>query len=128
MYIRFVIAKKDEDSGRRLGIFHAARELCESGDVDEYEESQLIYIRDWFNSNLEKPSSFTRSRKPNAKSVAISWFKDSAKEHLAKMYQYTSILEANGYIVEVIRVTRPGYIVYEDEYQATAEPYADTLT
>ncbi len=30
--------------------------------------------------------------------------------------------------VEVIRTERPGYIVYEDEFQVTAEPFAETHT
>lgn len=42
------------------------------------------------------------------------------------MYQFAAILEANGIGVEVLRTNRPGYIAYEDAYQVTAEPYADT--
>ena len=42
MYIRFVIAVKDEDFGRRMGLFQASRELRDAGLVDKYEEDQLI--------------------------------------------------------------------------------------
>jgi hypothetical protein len=28
--------------------------------------------------------------------------------------------------VDLIRCEKPGYVVYEDEFQVTAEPYADT--
>lgn len=128
MYIRFVVHKKDEDSGRRIGLFHVSRELYESNLLSEYEGNQLLAIRDWFNENLEKPEAFARSKKPQAKSVAISWFKDSAKEHISKMYEITAILEAHGIGVEVIKTARPGYVVYEDDYQVTAEPYAETQT
>lgn len=128
MYIRFVIHYKDEDSGKRMGLFQASRELREAGLVDAYEEDQLIAIRDWFNENLEKPDSFSKSRKPNSRDVAISWFKDSAKEHIAKMYEFKAILENHGVGVDVIRTQRPGYIVYQDEHQVTAEPYAETVT
>ncbi len=128
MYIRFIIPAKDEDSGKRMGLFQAFGELRDAGILYHYEEDQLIKIRDWFNENLEKPSSFSRSRKPHAQAVAISWFKDTAKIHLAKMYEFAAILKSHGYAVEVIRTERIGYIVYEDEYQATAEPYSDTPT
>jgi len=128
MYIRFAVNKNDEDSGRRIGLFHIAKDLCESGIVNAYEEEQLLSIRDWFSEHLEKPKSFTTSRKPHATNVAISWFKDSAKEHISKMYEIALILEAHGIFVEVIKTSRPGYIVYEDEHQVTAEPYAETET
>ena len=128
MYIRFVVNRKDEDSGRRIGLFHVSRELRESNLLSEFEEDQLLAIRNWFNENLEKPEAFARSKKPHAKGVAISWFKDSAQEHISKMYEITAILTAHGIGVEVIRTSKPGYIVYEDEFQVTAEPYAETNT
>ena len=62
MYLRFVIAVKDENSGTRMGLFQASRELREAGLVDKYEEDQLIELRDWFDANLEKPASFTTSK------------------------------------------------------------------
>ncbi len=74
-----------------MGLFQASRELREAWQVDKYEEGQLLYIRDWFNENLEKPDSFSKSKKPNSKGVAISWFKDSVREHLAKMYKFKAI-------------------------------------
>jgi len=60
--------------------------------------------------------------------VAISWFKDTAKEHIAQMYALSRIIEAHGVHIEVLRTNRPGYIVYDDVFQITAEPYADTPT
>lgn len=126
MYIRFVIHYKDQDSGKRMGLFHASRELRDAGLVDVYEEEQLISIRDWFDENLKKPHSFSKSKKPNAKGVAISWFKDSAVEHIRKMYEMKTIIEDHGLVVDVVRTEKPGYVVYEDQYQVTAQPYAET--
>lgn len=48
MYIRFIIHEKDEDSGRNLGIFHAAGNLRDSGTLDPYDQTRLEEIRDWF--------------------------------------------------------------------------------
>jgi len=128
MYIRFVISDHDQDSGRRQGLFQAAATLRDAGVLHVYEEEQLDALREWFNEHLEKPESFSRSRKPHAKRIALSWFKDTAKRHINKMYEFTAILEAHGVHVEVIRTTRPGYVVYEDELQVIAEPFSETGT
>ena len=38
------------------------------------------------------------------------------------------VLEAHGYHVSILLEERLGYIVYEDEHQVIAEPFADTRT
>jgi len=128
MYIRFVIHRKDEDSRRRQGLFQAMSRLEYEGVLLPYERASYDEIYSWFRKNLKKPRRFSRSSRPHAKKVAISWFKDTAKEHIAKMYAITQILEAHGVSIDVIRTERPGYIVYEDTYQVTAEPFSDTMT
>jgi hypothetical protein len=55
----------------------------------------------------------------------VCWFKASAREHIAKMYEMACIVELNGVWVRMIKTCRPGYIVYEDEYQVVAEPFAE---
>lgn len=128
MYIRFVIHANDEASGRRQGLFQAMALLENSGTLHQFEEERYDAIYNWFKSHLKKPRTFSRSRRPGAKNVAISWFKDTAREHIARMHEVSHILHAHGVEVEVIRSSRPGYIVYEDEYQAVAEPFQDTAT
>ncbi len=44
------------------------------------------------------------------------------------MHELKAILESNGCPVTVIREDRIGYVVHEDEFQAVAEPFADTKT
>lgn len=126
MYIRFVVHTKDEDSEKRQGIFQALVAAREAGLLYEYEVARVKEIHKWFNENLEKPQSFTRSSKPHALNKAISWYKDSAKEHLTYMRELASILESHGIMVDVLQTDRPGYIVYEDEYQLAAEPFGET--
>jgi hypothetical protein len=128
MYLRFVIHKNDADSGRRQGLFQALAAMDEEGLLLPYEQSQYEDIYAWFKKNLRKPRSFTRSTKPHAKKVSLSWFKDSAKEHIAKMHALKQILEAHGVVVDVIQTNRPGYVVYEDEFQVAAEPFNETVT
>lgn len=128
MFVRFVIHKNDGDSGRRQGIFQAISELEYEGVLLEHEQREYDEIYEWFRHNLKKPRSFSRSSKPHAKNVALSWFKDTAVEHLAKMHALSQILNAHGIIVEVLRTNRPGYIVYEDQLQVAAEPFKETTT
>lgn len=125
-YIRFVVLKKDEDSAKRQGLFQAIRDLGDASSLLPHEEAAADQIRDWFNDNLEKPSTFSRSSRPHAKGIAISWFKDSAVEHIQKIYGLVYLLRAHGVHVEIIKTKRPGYIVYEDEHQITAEPFRDS--
>lgn len=79
MYIRFVISKKDEDSGRRQGIFQTLVDVREEGILFEYELEMVKEIHKWFNENLKKPASFIRSSRNHALNKAISWYKDTAK-------------------------------------------------
>ena len=55
----------------------------------------------------------------------MCWFKSSAREHIAKVYEMAYLLEENSFAVRVFRSRRVGYIVYEDEHQVVAEPFSD---
>jgi len=44
------------------------------------------------------------------------------------MRTVASILDAHGIEVEVLHTVRPGYVVYEDQYQVAAEPFSETVT
>lgn len=127
MYLRFVIDDIDKDSQRMLGVFQAMFYLREEGILYPEEEEEHDALRRWFNKNLERPTRFTASKAPyhHKKYKAISWFKESAHEHIARVRRYAQILENHGFPVQVLRAERVGYVVYEDEYQITAEPFAD---
>ncbi len=125
-YVRFVIAQTDEDSGRRQGLFQAISDLEHEGSLLPHEQAEYDSIYEWFRKNLNKPSKLSRASKPHAKNVAISWFKDSAIEHIGRMHGISEILRAHGVTVHVIRTEKPGYVVYEDMHQVAAEPFNDT--
>jgi hypothetical protein len=125
-YLRFVVADVHGDSGRELGVFQAVFQLQDQGKLHLHEEELLDVTRRWFNKNLEKPKRFTASkppfyRKPNK---AISWFKDTARDHLTHVRDLVGILENHGISVQMLKTDRVGYVVYEDEYQIVAEPFA----
>jgi hypothetical protein len=85
----------------------------------------------WFNEQLPTPERFNRSRsKGNYRRAArgLSWFKDTALEHVSRMHELKRIAEAYGHSVAVICEERIGYVVYEDDFQVIAEPFADTQT
>src|SRR4051812_40068412 len=92
-FIRFVIAQTDEASHRRLGVFHAARDLRENIETPEDDRARLFEIAGWFGQHLAKPARFARSRRSHPQRKAISWFKDSAKKHIAQARAMTAILD-----------------------------------
>jgi hypothetical protein len=118
-YIRFVVGRKDEDSNVEQGIFQAARDAVEGQLIPGADARKLERLRAWFNENLEKPTSFGRTRLP----LGICWFKTSSSDHIARIWEMVQILERNGVYVKKIRTKRPGYVVYEDEWQLVAEPF-----
>jgi hypothetical protein len=125
MYLRFVVSEIDEDSLKELGVFHAVGNLRRAGKLHPHEEEQHDLIREWFNDNLSKPTRFTASKPPfyRKKSKAISWFKDTANEHLDRVRVLVAILQDHGVSVRMIKVHRVGYVIYEDKYQIVAEPF-----
>ncbi len=123
MYIRFQTSEIDlEWSTKLLGIFQFAYKLLHSW-LPEYDDFRLNKILVWFDEHLHVPSKFSRKRTSSYTTRWISWYKDTAKEHLQNMYELKQIMEEHDIFVEVVMTDKPGYIVYEDEVQIVAEPY-----
>lgn len=118
-YIRFVIGRKDEDSHVEKGIFQAAALAIEWQTITGVDADELNKIRAWFSTNLDKPNSFGRANLHRG----ICWFKTNATEHISKIWEMVRVLERNGIYVKKIRTHRPGYLIYEDEWQIAAEPF-----
>jgi len=118
-YVRFVIGRKDEDSQVEQGIFQAAARAIEWQQIAGSDAAELNKLREWFGDNLKKPESFGR----NTLRLGICWFKTDASEHISRIWQMVQILERNGIYVKKVRTDRPGYVVYEDEWQLVAEPF-----
>jgi hypothetical protein len=118
-YVRFVIGRQDEDSHVEQGIFQAAAGALECRTITGSDADELNELRSWFSDNLEKPTSFGRG----SLSRGICWFRTDASEHISRMWEMVRILERNGIFVTKIRTDRPGYVVYEDEWQIVAEPF-----
>jgi hypothetical protein len=123
-YIRFVIGRKDEDSNVERGIFQAAAQALEWRNVTGSDADELNELRSWFSENLKKPTSFGRDKLR----LGICWFKTSATEHISRIWEMVQILERNGIYVKKIRTDKPGYVIYEDEWQLVAEPFRKGTT
>jgi hypothetical protein len=118
-YIRFVIGGKDEDSHVEQGIFQAAGQALEWGQITGCDADELNELRGWFSENLNKPTSFGRDKLRQG----ICWFKTASSEHISRIWEMVQILEPNGIYVNKIRTDKHGYMIYEDEWQLVAEPF-----
>jgi hypothetical protein len=126
-FVRFVVDAVDEDSGHRLGVFNAAASLRDRGELSADELKVLAEVGRWLDVHLPRPTRFTRKRNDSHRRPrALSWFKDSASSHIARMREICELLTARGVLVHTIFSDRPGYIVYEDDVQVVAEPFADS--
>ena len=123
MYVRFVVEEIDPDSGVQLGVFQAMYRLWRAGKLAPHEEAWWEEIRVWFNLKLQEPGRLSRSRRPGASKCAISWFKTTAKHHIRRAREVTTLLAEHGIQTQMLRSKRPGYVVYEDRFQITAEPF-----
>ncbi len=128
MFLRFVTTEMHRDSHQELGIFQAAYRLRKKGSLSEAEDLLLKEISDWFNINLDKPKRFTSAKPPynRKRQNGISWFKDSAGEHISKMREMVALLKHHFIPVQMIKTARPGYVIYEDAFQIVAVPFADS--
>lgn len=125
--LRFVTHSTHRPFGYRSGVFIVAYELRRTlpPSISRFEE--LAEQLNWFEKNLAVPTSFSISRHPHAKETAISWIRSGAKEHVSRLRMLVELVEEIGHVaIDEIRTERPGYIVFEDDHQVVALPFADT--
>jgi len=123
MFIWFVVAERDQSSDQRKGAFVAVHELYDRGELAAHELLWFQEIEQWFNQNLRAPRRLAWSRRPHAPLRAISWFRGSARDCVARMRDLVALLAYKDVLVEELRTDKPGYIVYEDEHQVAAIPF-----
>ena len=85
----------------------------------------MDWYRGWFSTYLEAPDQFTKRKTSKDTGTALGWYRDTASDHIAHMYELAKICESYGIIFEVVKRADPGYVVYEDEYQIAAIPYRE---
>jgi hypothetical protein len=124
MFIRFVSGEIDTDSHVSAGLFCAAFNLLDEMHVIEDDFAALADLMRWFRVNLNGPFEY-RLRLPWRARRAICWFKPTAHAHLSRAWELATILERNNVPIRMIKSRKTGYILYEDEAQVLAEPFAD---
>lgn len=130
-FVRFVVAERNPGSSLELGVFQVAYRLRDRIDVPDIDRAVLRDTLAWFGKNLAEPARFNRTRSKGyyrRQTRGIAWFRDTAAEHIAHVQRLRAVLEMYGYHVSILREQRLGYVVYEDEHQVIAEPFADTRT
>jgi hypothetical protein len=125
MFVRYVTSLRDPISHQHLGIIAAAWEHRHHFEWGI--ELRIESLIDWFNDHLRVPRRFTRSRRKNAASRAICWFKESASLHIAMARVIAQTLDEVGIATTALTTRKPGYIVYEDRHQVAAIPFRDTI-
>ena len=125
MFIRFMSGEADEDSQVAAGLFVAASRLWYGTVLPDYEYECLSEVLRWFNLYLPRPARFSRSTRAVVRNRGICWFRSSATEHIRKAWEMVAILERNDLLIRMIKSEKVGYVVYEDDFQVVAEPFAD---
>ena len=123
MYIRFITQFINEDHEPETSVFHALRFIAEDSLTQDEDANKLKVLNKWFNKNLDRPNKFSNASRHNPEAISLSWFKDSAKEHISRVYEIITILEKYHLVVERVISKNPGYIIYEDDYQVSTIPF-----
>ena len=100
-------------------MFCAIHNIGETCFMPRHDRELLRELEWWFDENLKSPVKHLRRYNYE---LAVSWFKPTAREHLARAWEMVKILERNGLFIWTIRVNRTGPIYYEDDAQIFAVP------
>jgi hypothetical protein len=124
MYLRFAARGPLHEAARRpRGLFQVGYQVLREAPLGAEELARLQQTLFWFERRLAKPARFARSRKPGAQSKALSWFKPTAREHIAQARELAELLREVDVDIVMSTTRTPGYIVYEDAHQIAAEPF-----
>jgi hypothetical protein len=129
MYLRFVTSEKLPNMSARRGIFGPAYSLLRRPEFVPHSNAHIAEQMEWFEKNLKIPERFNRSKSKGAyrrDTKGLAWFRDNGNEAVLRGRQLAEVLILCDVVVEAIRTDRIGYVIYEDDFQAIAEPFAST--
>jgi hypothetical protein len=109
VYLRFVLAKPEKPTRRRVGILHHDRRYRGSKERDE--------IMMWFKVHLPVPP-----REVFSGGRGLCWFKLDARPCIEQVRCLAQFLENRGERIWQVYSRNPGLITYEDDYQIVAVP------
>ena len=124
MFIRFVSAEIDDDSHLSVGLFCTVSKLLDEVVLPDYEYMALIEPLRWFGLHLKVPFDY-RLEPASLAEQALCWFRSTAHEHICRAWEIVAILEERDIFMRTVKCHKTGYILYEDEAQVLAYPFAD---
>ena len=124
MYLRFINQYLNENCQTQRGFFNALEYIQNHFSTSDEDKEKLDAIYNWFKKNLDAPGWFKNPEYRAHEYHSISWFKDTAKEHIHKIQEAIEILEKYDLIVERVTSKLPGRIMFEDRYQVSAVPFS----
>lgn len=124
MFLRFAARGPLLEAARRpRGLFQVGYQVLREAPLGDEQLARLQQALGWFERQLARPARLARSRKPGAERKALSWFKPTAREHIAQARELAELLREADIEIVMSTTRTPGYIVYEDAHQVAAEPF-----
>ncbi|MFT3805777.1 hypothetical protein [Arenimonas sp.] len=107
-----------------MGLLTLAYELIREDSLFVADSDELRESLKWMEQRLPIPARFARKRNVSHKEThGLSWIKSDAGEIVDRLHAMSELVRRLGYAVEILREDRPGYVVYEDDWQVVAEPF-----
>jgi len=130
MYVRFIAPGAALSAGIDTGLFQPAIALWRDPHTPETLALAIRHELDWFNAELPAPARARFLVKSRGRWLAegICWFRDDAREMIARAFALAALIEACGVPVTKRATRRPGQILYRDDWQIVAKPEAATPT
>ena len=124
MYLRFAAhGALHHATHQPRGLFQAGYQVLREALLPADDLARLQATLTWFERRLARPERLARSRRPGAQSKALSWFKPTAREHIARARELVELLRLADVEIVMSTARTPGYIVYEDAHQVAAVPF-----
>jgi hypothetical protein len=118
MLVRFCLLRPDPYSHSPQGVFQAAIELRDAGELEPYEEEWLEHDLGWLRVHLPSPHCLRDAGNHRA----ICWFKPTARRAIDRVRGIVALLDAHGLTVRMVTTAEPGAVIYADEWQVVAKP------
>jgi hypothetical protein len=118
MLVRFCIRRRDPVSHLPQGVFQAALDLRNAGELKPFEEDWLEHELSWLNMHLPSPECLGNTGNERA----ICWFKPEATRPIEKVRGIIALLESRDVHVETVLTADPGTVIYQDKWQVVAKP------
>ena len=104
-------------------MFHASKIVTKHPYAPKYLVDLIQEQWDWFNANLKHPKRFTRTKRRDALSIRLSWFRPTATAHIHRARGLAALVGEHTFAIATVTTKAPGVVVYEDTVQIVAIPF-----